>query len=160
MDRDGKQPFDLLDEIEKELNIHLHPLTWPINMGKDFKGVYNLYDKSLLLFNPNQKATEEDIIPMKNMSDPLLDTSVGEKDAKHLRDEVELIEGVYGEFNSLCAPSGAMAVAGTQHILGDHHDRRERELGDRYCVCLNRRRHCDISIPHGVGHRRFDRPCA
>jgi peptide chain release factor 3 len=99
MDRDGKQPFDLLDEIEKELNIHLHPLTWPINMGKDFKGVYNLYDKSLLLFNPNQKATEEDIIPMKNMSDTILDTSVGEKDAKHLREEVELIEGVYGEFN-------------------------------------------------------------
>ena len=43
LDRDGKNPFDLLDEIEKELNIHLHPLSWPINMGKDFKGVYNLH---------------------------------------------------------------------------------------------------------------------
>jgi len=49
LDRDGKNPFDLLDEIEKELRIQLHPLSWPINMGKDFKGVYNLYDKSLLL---------------------------------------------------------------------------------------------------------------
>src|SRR6201995_4907061 len=45
MDRDGKYPFDLLDEIEKELKISLHPLSWPINMGKEFKGVYNLYDK-------------------------------------------------------------------------------------------------------------------
>ena len=110
MDRDGRQPFDLLDEIEKELGIHLHPLTWPINMGKDFKGVYNLYDKSLLLFNPNQKATEEDIIPLRNMNDPLLDSSVGEKDAAQLREDVELIEGVYGDFDpepylaGRCAP--------------------------------------------------------
>ena len=59
LDRDGKNPFDLLDEIETELKISLHPLSWPIGMGKDFKGVYNLYDKSLLLFNPNQKATEK-----------------------------------------------------------------------------------------------------
>ncbi|MCB0503821.1 MAG: GTP-binding protein, partial [Bacteroidetes bacterium] len=49
MDRDGKFPFDLLDEIEKELSISLHPMTWPINMGKEFKGVYNLHDKSLNL---------------------------------------------------------------------------------------------------------------
>jgi len=110
MDRDGRQPFDLMDEIEKELGIHLHPLTWPINMGKDFKGVYNLYDRSLLLFNPNQKATEEDIIPLRDMHDPLLDTSVGEKDAMQLREDVELIEGVYGDFKPApylagrCAP--------------------------------------------------------
>ncbi|MDX1935678.1 MAG: GTP-binding protein, partial [Flavihumibacter sp.] len=50
MDRDGKNRFDLLEEIEKELNIHLHPMTWPINSGKDFKGVYNLDNKSLVLF--------------------------------------------------------------------------------------------------------------
>ncbi|MEO8961303.1 MAG: GTP-binding protein, partial [Ginsengibacter sp.] len=61
LDRDGKNPFDLLDEIESELKIQLHPLSWPIGMGRDFKGVYNLYDKNLLLFNPNQKTTEEDL---------------------------------------------------------------------------------------------------
>ncbi|MGC4058570.1 MAG: GTP-binding protein [Chitinophagaceae bacterium] len=55
MDRDGKLPFDLLDEIEKELNIQLHPLTWPINMGKEFEGVYNLYEKSLQLFTLNSE---------------------------------------------------------------------------------------------------------
>ncbi len=99
LDRDGKYPFDLLDEIEKELKIHLHPLTWPINMGKEFKGVYNLYDNSLLLFHPNQKATEEDIVPITNLEDPLLEQMIGEKDAKHLKDDAELIEGVYGKFD-------------------------------------------------------------
>lgn len=96
MDRDGKFPFDLLDEIEKELNISLHPLTWPINMGKEFKGVYNLYDKNLNLFTPNQKATEENSVPINDLSDPLLDEKVGARDAGQLREDVELLDGVYG----------------------------------------------------------------
>ena len=100
LDRDGKNPFDLLDEIEKELRIHLHPLSWPINMGKDFKGVYSLYDKSLLLFNANQKATEEDSVQIDNLSDPNLDDLVGEKDAAQLREDALLIEGVYGDFDN------------------------------------------------------------
>lgn len=97
LDRDGQPPFDLLDEIEKELRIHLHPLSWPINMGKEFKGVYNLYDKSLLLFHANQKATEEDIVPLTNLADPELEKLVEEKNARQLREDVELIEGVYGD---------------------------------------------------------------
>ena len=100
LDRDGKNPFDLLDEIEKELRIHLHPLSWPINMGKDFKGVYSLYDKSLLLFNANQKATEEDSVQIDDLSDPNLDDLVGEKDAAQLREDATLIEGVYGDFDN------------------------------------------------------------
>ena len=100
MDRDGKNPYDLMDVIEKELNIHLHPLSWPINMGKDFKGVYNLYDKSLLLFNANQKATEEDSVKVEDLSDSILDSLIGEKDAAQLRDDAELFEGVYGNFNN------------------------------------------------------------
>jgi peptide chain release factor 3 len=100
LDRDGKPPFDLLDEIEKELRIHLHPLSWPINMGKDFKGVYNLYRKSLLIFNPNQKATEDDIVPIDNLSDPVLASLVGEKDAAQLAEDAELIDGVYGHFDA------------------------------------------------------------
>ncbi|MEO6639036.1 MAG: GTP-binding protein, partial [Ginsengibacter sp.] len=99
LDRDGKNPFDLLDEIESELKINLHPLSWPINMGRDFKGVYNLYDKSLLLFNPNQKATEEDYLPLENLGDDVLVKRIGGKDAAQLREDVELIEGVYGEFD-------------------------------------------------------------
>ena len=102
MDRDGKNPFDLLDEIENELSIKLHPLSWPIGMGRDFKGVYNLFDKSLLLFNPNQKATDEDLIPglndLNNAND-MLQKKIGAKETAQLLEDVELIEGVYGPFD-------------------------------------------------------------
>lgn len=99
MDRDGKFPFDLLDEIEKELNLSLHPMTWPINMGKEFKGVYNLHDKSLNLFTANQKATEENTVPIPDLNDKQLDEIVGERDASQLREDTDLLQGVYGELD-------------------------------------------------------------
>ncbi len=97
MDRDGKNRFDLLEEIESELKISLHPMTWPINSGKEFKGVYNLHDKNLRLFAASTKAEEEDTIGISDLSDHLLDTKVGDRDATQLREDVELIDGVYGE---------------------------------------------------------------
>lgn len=109
MDRDGKNRFDLLEEIEKELKISLHPMTWPINSGKDFKGVYNLYDKNLLLFTANTKASEEDSISIDNITDKTLDTKIGEKDAEILREDVELIDGVYGELNEEGYAAGKIA---------------------------------------------------
>jgi peptide chain release factor 3 len=109
LDRDGKYPFDLLDEIEKELNMSLHPLSWPINMGKEFKGVYNLYDKSLNLFTASQKSTEENTVPIPNLTDKLLDEKVGERDANQLREDVELLEGVYGELDTEAYLKGEVA---------------------------------------------------
>jgi peptide chain release factor 3 len=100
MDRDGKLPFDLLEEIEKELKLSLHPLTWPINNGKEFKGVYNLYNKSLLLFTPGQKVTDDNSIPVADLSDTTLDERVGERDAAQLREDAELLEGVYGDLDT------------------------------------------------------------
>ncbi|WP_431216010.1 GTP-binding protein [Puia sp. P3] len=99
MDRDGKNRFDLLEEIEKELNIALHPMGWPINSGKDFKGVYNLYDKNLILFTANTKATDEDTLSFDTLDTPLLDDKIGEKDAATLREDVELVDGVHGQLN-------------------------------------------------------------
>jgi len=99
LDRDGKNRFDLLEEIEKELKISLHPMTWPINSGKDFKGVYDLYDKDLLLFTPNTKASDEDVAHITNLSSPILDEKLGKKDAAVLREDVELVEGVHGDLN-------------------------------------------------------------
>src|SRR6476619_6976343 len=90
MDRDGKNRFDLIEAIEKELKISLHPMTWPINSGKDFKGVYDLFDKNLLLFTAHTKASEEDSVIIKDLNDPLLDEQIGENDAFHLREDVEL----------------------------------------------------------------------
>jgi peptide chain release factor 3 len=100
MDRDGKNRFDLLEEIEKELKIQLHPMTWPINSGKDFKGVYNLDTKNLLLFTANTKAAEEDSRVIEDLKDIALVEKVGEKDAETLREDVELIDGVYGQLNT------------------------------------------------------------
>src|ERR1700733_9604333 len=100
LDRDGKYPFDLLDEIEKELKISLHPLSWPINMGKEFKGVYNLHDSSLNLFTPNQKSTEENTVPIHSLNDDLLVEKIGERDAAQLREDVELLQGVYGALDT------------------------------------------------------------
>jgi peptide chain release factor 3 len=100
MDRDGKNRFDLLEEIEKELSIQLHPMTWPINSGKEFKGVYNLHDKSLVLFTPNTKASDEDVLQIDDLSSGLLDKRLGERDASTLREDVELVDGVHGELKA------------------------------------------------------------
>ncbi|CAN5457360.1 peptide chain release factor 3 [soil metagenome] len=109
MDRDGKNRFDLLEEIEKELKISLHPMTWPINSGKEFKGVYNLHDKSLRLFTASTKADDENVISIDNLADKTLEAKVGDRDADQLREDVELIDGVYGELNEADYLSGSIA---------------------------------------------------
>lgn len=97
LDRDGKNRFDLMEEIEKELPIRLHPMTFPINSGKDFKGVYDIFQKSLVLFTPGSKS--EDVLKIEGLDDPMLERKIGEKDAAILREDVELIEGVYGDLD-------------------------------------------------------------
>lgn len=109
LDRDGKNPFDLLDELESKLAIQVRPLSWPVNMGRDFKGVYNLFDKSLLLFHSNQKASDSDIIPLSDLSDERVDKLFMAADASQLRQDVELIEGVYEPFDREAYLSGRLA---------------------------------------------------
>lgn len=110
MDRDGKYPFDLLDELEEKLNIRVRPLSWPINMGREFKGVYNLYERSLLLFQANRKAAGEDIIAVNDIGkDARLEELLDEKDLIQLRQDVELIEGVYDAFDKQPYLEGKMA---------------------------------------------------
>lgn len=98
MDREGKDPFDLLDEVEAELGIRVRPLSWPINMGQKFKGVYNLYKSTLDLYTPNKQVVTESI-QFTDINNPELETLVGEADAQKLRDDVELIQGVYAPFD-------------------------------------------------------------
>lgn len=109
MDRDGKNRFDLLEEIEKELSISLHPMTWPINQGKDFKGVYDLHNKNLRLFTANTKAGDEETISIADLSSKDLDEKIGERDADTLREDVELISGVYGDLEVDTYLSGNVA---------------------------------------------------
>ena len=98
LDREGQDPFDLLDEIEEKLSIKVRPLSWPISMGKTFRGVYSLYNKNLHLFTPSKTKVEEGI-EIKDINDPELDRYVGDANAAKLREDVELIEGVYPDFD-------------------------------------------------------------
>lgn len=95
LDRDGIHPFDLVEEIEKELDLTLHPMTWPINMGNDFKGVYDLHKKSLNLFTGKARLRDEEGIVIDDLSSDLLEEKLGKSDAEQLREDVELIEAVY-----------------------------------------------------------------
>lgn len=99
LDREGRDPFDILDELEKELKISVRPLSWPINIGAKFKGVYNIYEHGLDLFTPS-KQTVSERVEISDVNSPEVDHLVGEEDAAKLRDDLELIEGVYPEFDS------------------------------------------------------------
>ena len=98
MDREGKDPFDLLDELETELQISVRPLSWPINQGQRFKGVYNIYEQKLDLYQPSKQVVTEKV--EVDINSPELDERVGEADAEKLRADLELIEGVYPEFDT------------------------------------------------------------
>ena len=99
LDREGRDPYDLLDEIEEKLDIKVRPLSWPIGMGKTFKGVYNLWNHSLVLFQASKQKLSKEQIEIKDLSDPRLDEYVGESAANQLREDVELIDGVYPDFD-------------------------------------------------------------
>ncbi|MDR1763825.1 MAG: peptide chain release factor 3, partial [Dysgonamonadaceae bacterium] len=94
MDRDGIEPFDLLDELEQELQIKVRPLSWPIGMGPHFKGVYNIYEEKLDLYTPSKQFITESI-EFKDINSPELENRIGEREAGQLRTDLELIEGVY-----------------------------------------------------------------
>ncbi|MDR0834846.1 MAG: peptide chain release factor 3 [Candidatus Symbiothrix sp.] len=103
MDRDGKEPFDLLDELEQELQIHVRPLSWPIEMGAKFKGVYNLYEEKLDLYTPSKQTITESV-KINDVNSPELDAQIGAELATKLREDIELINGVYSE-----APSNSLS---------------------------------------------------
>lgn len=98
LDREGKDVFELLDEIEALLHIKVRPLAWPIGMGHDFKGVYNLYSQNLRLFEQNQQLIQP-AIKFESIDDKGIDAKIGDRAAQKLRDEVELVETVYPEFD-------------------------------------------------------------
>ncbi|TVR72933.1 MAG: peptide chain release factor 3 [Spirochaetaceae bacterium] len=98
LDREGRPPFELMDELEEKLAISVRPLTWPISSGQDFRGVYNLHEKNVYLFRPGKTVVEEERLLVEDLSDPLLDQQVG-SNAGRLREDVALIEGVYDHFS-------------------------------------------------------------
>jgi len=98
MDRPSKDPFDLLDEVEEELKIKVRPLSWPIGNGTEFRGVYNLLEENLYVFEPNKQTLEEGI-SIQDVNDERLVDYIGDSAAELIREELELVEGVYPEFD-------------------------------------------------------------
>ena len=99
MDREGREPIDLLDEVESVLNIECSPITWPIGMGKSFKGVFHLLENKVYLFESGKNANIGDNTIIEGIDNPELDKILGEDFAKEAREEIELISGTTNPFN-------------------------------------------------------------
>lgn len=97
LDRPALDPFSLLDEIEEQLKINVRPLSWPINSGQNFKGVYNIFNHNLKLFDPDIQRIKNGIL-LEDIEDPDLLNHIGE-DADTLREELELVDAVYPQFD-------------------------------------------------------------
>jgi len=99
LDREGKDAFDLLDEVEQKLGLKVIPLSFPIGMGYDFKGIYNIWEKKLNLFSGDTKQTVSAGIEFTDLDDPELDKMIGDAAAETLREEIELVREVYPDFD-------------------------------------------------------------
>ncbi len=98
LDRDGMEPLEILADIEEKLQIECAPLSWPIGMGKRFKGVYNLYRKELQLFVPGKATRDEDRLLIQDLDDPRLGKLLG-RQADELREDIDLLEGAASPFD-------------------------------------------------------------
>lgn len=98
LDREGKDAFELLDEIEQKLHLKVTPLSFPIGMGYDFKGIYNIWEKNVNLFSGDSRKNIEETIEIENLESPELNKLIGEKAANTLREELGLVNGIYPQF--------------------------------------------------------------
>jgi len=99
LDREGKDAFDLLDEVEQKLGLRVVPLSFPIGMGYDFKGIYDIWSKKLNLFSGDTKQTVSEGLEFTDIDDPELDNIIGNASAEELREELELVQEVYPSFD-------------------------------------------------------------
>ncbi|HEY9186140.1 MAG TPA: peptide chain release factor 3 [Salegentibacter sp.] len=99
LDREGKDAFELLDEIEQKLNLTVTPLSFPIGMGYDFKGIYNIWEKNVNLFTGDPRKDIEETVEISDLNSEELDQLIGNTAAETLREELELAQGVYPEFD-------------------------------------------------------------
>ena len=99
MDRDGQDPFDLLDEVEQKLALEVVPASWPIGMGRDFKGCYNLLEDKLVLFDRGKGDALTEAIECSGLDDPKIDELLPAEQAAKLREDVEMVRGVFPAFD-------------------------------------------------------------
>ncbi len=99
MDRDGKDPFSLMDEIEKVLGIHCVPVTWPIGMGSEFRGVYDRVEEQLLLFDRESDKSRPVAVRGMSLDSPEVVSELGVEVAAALKEEIELLEAAGDVFD-------------------------------------------------------------
>ena len=99
LDREGKDAFDLLDEVEQKLGLTVTPLSFPIGMGYDFKGIYNIWEQNIKLFQEEEKQIIGEIKIFNSLEDPMLKSIIGNERHKNLKEELDLIQGVYQVFD-------------------------------------------------------------
>ena len=119
LDRDIRDPMELLDEVENVLQIHCAPITWPIGCGKLFKGVYHLYKDETYLYQSGQGHTIQEVRIVKGLNSPELDAAVGEDLAQQLRDELELVKGASNEFDLTAFLNGELTPVFFGTALGN-----------------------------------------
>ncbi len=99
LDREGKPPIDLLDEVESVLGIQCAPITWPIGMGQRLKGVVHLLTGEVHLYEAGRNFTRQDSTIFASIDDPALETRIGADMLAELRDELELVQGASHPFD-------------------------------------------------------------
>ena len=99
LDREGKDAFELLDEIEQKLNLRVTPLSFPIGMGYDFKGIYNVWEKNINLFSGDSRKNIEQTTEIEDINSTQLEELIGDNAAITLREELELVHEVYPDFD-------------------------------------------------------------
>ncbi|NNK37406.1 MAG: peptide chain release factor 3, partial [Xanthomonadales bacterium] len=99
LDREGRDPVELLDEVESVLGIQCAPVTWPIGMGKRLRGVYHLLDDTVHLYEAGKNYVTQEAEVIEGLDNPELDARLG-LDAAELRDEIELVQGASHEFEA------------------------------------------------------------
>lgn len=99
LDRDARNTFDLLDDIEKELGIATCPVNWPIGSGKNFKGIYDRKKHHVVTFQDTQKGTREGLATEIELDDPKLSGYIGEDARENLLNEIELLDGASSDFD-------------------------------------------------------------
>ncbi len=98
LDREGRDPIELMDEVEDVLNIQCAPITWPIGMGKGFKGVFHIYNDAVHLFSATHGGRIQSGQVIQGLHNSQLDEAIGPA-AQELRDEIELVKGASHEFD-------------------------------------------------------------
>ena len=99
LDREGKDAFELLDEIEQKLKLKVIPLSFPIGMGYEFKGIYNIWEQNINLFSGDNRKNIEETIEISDINSSEVNSLIGDKSAETLREELELVEGIYPSFD-------------------------------------------------------------